>query len=474
MQEIYDFLIIGAGASGLAISSLLQKDGQKTITLEAHSLLGGSSSYFYRGHYSFDVGATTLSGIKNNGPLASYLKLIDLDLELKKIDPGIIVRINNKEIKHFSDQEKFLNELVNAFNTISPDSFKKFIIENHAYDNLGYQAIAHNKLPKRSLSKFYEFISLNNLNYVSLLKLLNKSYYDFISKDLQTNEDFRNMLSEMLFITAQNNIFQTPALFGILGINYPNDTYYMMGGMKSFSDKLKSKAGPIKTNHKVLSIIKKESHFEVTTEKNKFLAKNVISTLPRINNELLFNPTYKPIEKESWSAFTLYFTVPTHIKIDSLYYQIHIPKIPHLNTKSYFCSFSHPEDLKRNFNGRHTVTISTHAMPSIFSNLDKIEYEKIKNEIGNYILDHFLKSFHLNKEEIENLEFGTPKTFEKYTNRFQGSVGGIGHDLSRNLLKMIYLEDREKNFYALGDTTFPGQGIAAVIYGATSLYSALK
>lgn len=59
--------------------------------------------------------------------------------------------------------------------------------------------------------------------------------------------------------------------------------------------------------------------------------------------------------------------------------------------------------------------------------------------------------------EKRHIEFGTPATFQKYTFRSGGLVGGVPHSVN-NLLKMHSGVTRFKGFFNTGDTVFPGQG----------------
>jgi phytoene dehydrogenase-like protein len=475
MKSIYDYVIIGAGASGLGISALLNKRGFNVLTLEAHYYAGGSSSYFFRDGHLFDAGATTLSGLKENGPLARFLNQSDIVLPTKKIDPGLISLINNKKIKRFSNLDLFRNEIVTAFPDLHQKDLTKFLINLHSIEIDGYKTIQENYLPIRSLIDFTNLIKIQNLNKLGLIPLLFKDFFSLIPDSLKKNESFLNLMNEILFITSQNNISDTPALMGALGFQYPTDTHYCMGGMKTFVDLLKTKVPNLKVSTKVLKIEKNNNEFSIFTNKEIFKSKNIISTLPIWNNNQLM-PSNKKIQitpkidiNQLWSAFTLYFTVPDSLKIESLYYQVHTEQIIHAKTKSYFVSFSDPEDLDRNKKNRLTVTISTHIKPLIFEHLSREEYIIRKNEIQNFIIKNFIEKFELQNTDIENLESGTSKTFEHFTNRYQGLVGGIPHSIGRPLKEILFANENLPGFYHLGDTSFPGQGIAAVIYGALTL-----
>ena len=82
----YDFIVIGAGAAGLSFSALMEKRGHKIALLEAHSLPGGCASYFERNGNIFDVGATTLSGLKPGRSIDLLIEELDLNCEITTPD----------------------------------------------------------------------------------------------------------------------------------------------------------------------------------------------------------------------------------------------------------------------------------------------------------------------------------------------------------------------------------------------------
>ena len=72
-------------------------------------------------------------------------------------------------------------------------------------------------------------------------------------------------------------------------------------------------------------------------------------------------------------------------------------------------------------------------------------------------------------EDINVLISGTPKTFQHYTKRHKGWVGGIPHSVSQPLFLLPNHISSSEKIFMVGDTSFPGQGIASVIYSAQSL-----
>ena len=86
---------------------------------------------------------------------------------------------------------------------------------------------------------------------------------------------------------------------------------------------------------------------------------------------------------------------------------------------------------------------------------------QILKEIKQCLYDYF--------DDIEETKFesvGTPLTFVKYTNRHRGRVGGIPHSVNFMPWKWPKNVTPLTNFFHLGDTSFPGQGIVGVVQGS--------
>ena len=472
----YDYIVIGAGSAGLSFAALMEKKGHSVALLEAHSVPGGCSSYFERDGFIFDAGATTLSGLKEGRPLNDLIKQLDLKLDLVCIDPGIVSMLPNKTINRFKHFDQWISELDSKFPGIDHKKlWSKFLeIEIQGWS----LSTTFKNIPLRSLKKISSFINFKSLRAIKALPALFKSIDQELKINKITNTEYLSMIDEMLFITAQNNRLDTPLLMGAMGLGYPEDTSYAMGGMKSFAHAIASKCSNIFYRNKVQAIVPTTSGFDVVTNKGVYKSKNVVSTLPIWNHRELFTDdkikkfydNYKlPAVEDCWSAFMVYLTIPKDSSRSSLYYQIHTDLIPNCETHSFFVSLSHPEDPIRSINGRQVVTISTHTRSKVWFGLEAADYKNKKRESADFILNVLKEKFQLQENDLQNIITGTPKSFVKYTNRFNGLVGGIPHSIKRNPVDFLIAKSPIENFYMLGDTQFPGQGIAAVVLGAQNL-----
>lgn len=477
----YDYIVIGAGSAGLSFAALMEKKGHSVALLEAHSIPGGCSSYFERDGLIFDAGATTLSGLKEGRPLHSLINELGLKLDLVNIDPGIVSILPNKSVNRFKYFDEWMKELNKKFPDIEHETvWTKFL----TLEKIGWSlSTTFRNIPLRSFKKIYTFFNLKSLSAFKIVPALFKSVEQELVLNKITDPEYLSMIDEMLFITAQNNRQDTPLLMGAMGLGYPEDTYYAMGGMKAFTQAIASKCSHIFYRHKVQSINPRVSGFDVLTNRGVFKSKKVVSTIPLWNHRELFSDLkiksfYDNLNvlpaKDCWSAFMIYLTIPLDASRTSLYYQIHTNLIPHCETRSFFVSMSHPDDVLRSINGRQVVTISTHTRSSGWIGLSDSEYRNKKRESADFILNTLKEKFQLSDLDLDNIITGSPKSFIRYTNRFDGLVGGIPHSLKRRPVDFLFAKSPVKHFYMLGDTQFPGQGIAAVVLGAQNLAAYLN
>jgi phytoene dehydrogenase-like protein len=175
----------------------------------------------------------------------------------------------------------------------------------------------------------------------------------------------------------------------------------------------------------------------------------------------------KGSERISWGAFVVYLGCVSEEVAP--YHQVHLQ---HPLVKNYFVSFSPLEDPSRAPQGWRTVTISTHTHTSEWFGLEREEYKKKKKELQDFILAHFQAHFSIT--ETKFISSGTPKTFEKYTLRKDGQVGGLPFLHGMNPWKILGHRTASENVYRVGDTTFPGQGIVGVVAGALGLHQELS
>jgi C-3',4' desaturase CrtD len=476
---MYDFIIIGAGYGGLATAALLAKEKKNVLILESHTVVGGCASYFKRKDFLFDVGATTFSGVLPHQPVGRLFRELNIQPKFKKLDPGMVIFMNGQKITRYAKKNEWINECERVFGIKNQ---KKFWDKVFRLNDTVYELTTKNKtLPPKSGKDYLNLIQFQNYKGIGIIPYLFKSVESILADySLNDNNHFNSFINEQLMITTQNNRFDAPFLTAAMGLAYPSETYYPYGGMYKPAEMIMNhfteNKGEIKFKEKVISIEKLKDNYLVKTSKgNVYQSKGIVSNIPIWNMVNLtegkirdyFN-RYSNKFASAWGAVTLNFAIEDLEELETAYYQVHSEEnIPYCSSKSFFVSFSLSDDNEKAPSGWRSVTISLHTNPKQWLNLKDETYLKQKEEVTKFIVKKFDENFpNLAKGEKKFLLTGTPQSFNFYTQRMNGYVGGIPHSVKNNLLSLPKSVTPFDNLYQVGDTVFPGQGIPAVVMGA--------
>ncbi|MFZ4621457.1 MAG: phytoene desaturase family protein [Bacteroidota bacterium] len=479
MREVFDHIVIGAGLGGLSAACLLQEQGKHVLLLEAHNSVGGCASYFARKKFLFDVGATTLSGMKHDQPVQRLLRRLNIDMDVHLCDPGMVIRMNGKTFRRWIDTDRWIAECEQFFGAAHQRKFWTLV---HSIADDAWKASASLKnLPLHSVRDLLSLPAM--VRHASLVPYLFRSVNDILKEiGLSDNKDFVRFISEQLMITAQADVHDTPFAVGAIGLAYPSDTWYVNGGMNNFPRLLQknftANGGMLLLKKKVISVESDTIH-KVTTDDGKiFYGRTVISNATGWDNKRIFPAQEQFFDKEysslgGWGAFVGYFGVADTPEIgNDLYQQIILESpLPHCGSNSIFLSFSAVNDASRASSGYRALTVSTHMPdPAHWWKLSEHESSIRKGEIGaamTAVLNERLPSFLQAERPVEM--FGTPVTFENFTHRAFGQVGGIPQSMHRPLFFWPGSTTDTRGVYVVGDTIYPGQGAPGVILGALNL-----
>ncbi|MBM4150825.1 MAG: FAD-dependent oxidoreductase [Ignavibacteria bacterium] len=475
-------LVLGAGYAGLATAALLAKQGKEVILLEKHAAIGGCASFFRRMRYTFDVGATTLSGLQSHQPLGKLFSTLNLNPEIRHCDPGMVIHLEGHRIVRHANIYAWIEEAETHFGKKGQRGFWK---EIHAIDAKMWDVLHRNpEFPPKSIGDLIAMGSrISNLFALPLLRDLFRPMDVLIEKyGLHNNALFKKFINEQLLISTQSFSDTAPIVTGAMGLAYPADTYYPIGGITKPAQLLveciRNNGGQVILKEEVqkVSINPDESFLIVTAKGNEYHAEKLYNSILMWNMKKIAegNAIGKQAERfsvtfdKAWGAFTAYFAIESSYHPESPYAQIHTSsRIPHCEGDSFFVTWSLKEDNVKAPEGWSTITISTHTEASQWYGLSEDEYARKKDETLSFILSEFNRVF----SEIANLQkhhvdAGTPTTFQHYTGRHQGFVGGLPHSVDIGLFSLPKNITSINNYALIGDTSFPGQGTPAVVMSA--------
>ncbi len=451
-------LVIGAGGGGIVSALLAALRNEQVTLIESHSALGGCASWFRRGQFTFDAGATTISGINLNEPLGELFQRLGAAPELLASDPGIVFHLSSgKIVSYWRDFESWMKELSEKFPGQCHRPFWELI---RRVNKQSWALLRDIKtFPFTSATDLVQV--LKHPSYISLVPYLFLSTEHALKKFDLYRPDYLELVNGILLISAQAEAEHIPFLVGCMALAYPAETYAPVGGMKAvmdfFEEQLRQRDVEVILRQKVVSFSSR--HVKLFNgekrEGDKLIFNLPVWNLAEMAEESVASEFRYQSQTHpgSWGAFTLYFGMKT--KISQLYQQVHLN---HPLVKNYFVSLSIPGDRKRAPDDFQAVTISTHVYAE--SEVDKSVYTKI-------IMDDFKERFGVG--EVKFLTSGSPKTFERYTGRKMGFVGGLPFLFGKNPLHLISPLTKEASIFRVGDTVFPGQGLCGVTAGALLL-----
>jgi len=484
----YDFLVIGSGIGGLSAAALLAKEGFSVLVLEANYLPGGCASSYPMKHagerFVFESGATTLVGFDEFQPFFELEKSLGMKFPLVEISPSMTVHFDGFSVVRYKNREKWVEACYQKFfaqTDCRQSEVNGFWEKVFELSDFVWRISGRNRLfPPTSFSDLTDLIKKNRVQDFPKLRFLFEPTSSVLAHfGLDKSSDFMRFCDEQLRITAQSAARETPFLYAAPCLSYTSSSnFYAYGGMikvaQSLAKFIEAAGGKIQYRTAVERIQKTKHGFELRTKKGHFFAREVISNAPIWDMaELTTGKAKAYFEKLSqqnpfgWGAFTMSLALRNSLpEAQTLHHQFILKEpIPHCQSNSFFVSLSMPDDLERQPDGFRLLAISTHTFPRQWFGTEN--YAEKKREVSAFILNHLEAHFGgFQKGDVVFQSAATPKTWQDWTWRKMGRVGGIPQNMSRTLDGLIGSETPVKGLYVVGDTVYPGQGVAGVCLSA--------
>lgn len=463
-EEVF---VVGAGLAGLTAGALLAKEGYRVHVVEQNYQPGGCTTSYWRKGFVFESGATTIVGMDSGMPLHFVLKKLGLKLPFRKLETPMRIHLPKGISFNRPQSISAWKEIVgNAFNL---DKKKSDAFWHEAY-NLSQKiwevSTRHRWFPPEKLSDVFR--ALINIRPSDLLIPSHAftSVTDRLKKyGLDKHKAFIEFIDAQLMITAQNTANNTNFLFGSAALCYTNySNFYLDGGLinlvKPLEEYILEHGGEITYREKIHKITRKGSGYQIETKKHTYQADYVISGIPSNNFDEIY-PTKKVKLKESgelWSAFQMGIGYKNPNPQEAIHQQVLLDEqLPGIGGKSYFISMNHPDDTTRtDATGQGVISISSHIKDP--GNM-KVDTEKASDFILN---DLIKKQIISSTSDIVYLHTSGPKSWEKWTGRMWGFVGGYPQEMRIKPWQMKGARWDGHKAYICGDSVYPGQGIPGV------------
>ncbi|XP_023539389.1 prolycopene isomerase, chloroplastic [Cucurbita pepo subsp. pepo] len=481
----YDAIVIGSGIGGLVASTQLAVKGAKVLVLEKYVIPGGSSGYYQRDGYTFDVGSSVMFGFSDKGNLNLITQALSaVGCEMQVIPDPTTVHFHlptNLSVRIHREYSEFIEELVSNF-PHEREGVLKFY---------GACWKIFNALNSLELKSLEEPIYLFGQFFQKPLECLTLAYYlpqnaGDVARKYIKDPRLLSFIDAECFIVSTVNALQTPMINAAMvlcdrhfgGINYP------IGGVGGIAMSLAK--GLVDQGS---SIMYKANVTKIITENGKavgvklsdgreFFAKTIVSNATRWDT---FGKLLKGVDlpKEEENFQKLYVKAPSflsihmgvkaevlppdtdchHFVLESDWRRLEEPY------GSIFLSIPTVLDASLAPEGRHILHIFTTSSIEDWEGLSRKEYEEKKEQIANEIISRLEKKlFPGLKSSIDFMEIGTPKTHRRFLARNNGTYGPMPRGTPKGLLGMPFNTTGIDGLYCVGDSCFPGQGVIAVAF----------
>ncbi|GAC1493242.1 MAG: hypothetical protein NVS3B17_18830 [Vulcanimicrobiaceae bacterium] len=379
---------------------------------------------------------------------------------------------------------RWCQERLRAFGAeAEPFWYRQESIANLAYDfSTGFPALPLDAASIGALARAFR------PRHLPLLATLGRTVASIMPR--ASSARLRAFVDAQLLITAQTDAAHADLAYGATALDLAREgTFHLPEGVSSIAVALarsiRRAGSTIAYKGTVASIDTRDGRVCGVTlaDGRRFATERVISALPVASTIGLcpeigraFRPRLAELP-ERWGAFVAYVGLPpgvvptdlaTHHQLLADYDR------PMGEGNTTFLSFSGATERTRARDGGRAVTISTHT--------DVARWERAATD-GTLpdLRDAFAARLRAALDRVvpgasaraRVIEYATPSTYERYTGRGRGLVGGLPQTARNATFGAIGHRTPVRGLYLCGDTTFPGQStVGATLSGVNAARAA--
>ena len=487
-------IVVGAGGGGLAAALELASSGFEVTLLEGHIYPGGCAGTFSHQNYLFDVGATLAGGFREGGPMNLIGKRYGIEWEGLEENVGMEIHLPGQHpIRRWTNPEAWKEERLKHF---GPDGEPFWKWQEQTADLLWKLVLEHPPWPPQNFQDFSNLLQIigrqigfifKNHGARQVQQILTDSVISLRSRMKNVPELMRKFLDAQLLIAAQTTSRHVNSLYSAAALDLTRQgVVQVRGGMGGIAQKMAEALEQVNARilyrREVTELVwgKGRVRGVLTRRGERFDSEITVLNLTNANvSRLLVNMPYARSIKDSppkdgLGAFMIYAGVEDSalVEFDTRHHQI-VQKEPLGNGNSVFLSISPSWDPTRAPKNHRALTLSTHVPLRKWWRLykeDSTEYEKQKQLMTDRTLDTASSVIPNLRDAARVILPGTPSSFEHFTKRQMGWVGGFPQThLFRNQGPSI-----APSLWMVGDSIFPGQSFPAVSLGGVRVGMQIK
>ncbi len=474
--ERYDVAVVGAGFGGLGAALSASEAGARTVLFEALNYPGGCASTFRRSGHRFEAGATLFSGFGPGQLFHDWMARHGLAVEIDFLDPVVEMRTPDWRLAIPPDRDEWLKRILQLPRTSASAVRRLADVQERVADVLWDLLGDPERLPPLSSSSVLEHAK-KAPKYAGLLPYVGRPLGPLLQAwGLERESPAWTYLDALCQITIQceASVAETPFALGTMDY-YFRGTGHVRGGIGRLAwalvEAIRALGQEVRLARRVRHVRRKDGGWFVQTRDGEIFAERLLlNLLPDDAAQLLGRPLGGRLGwlssrvSRSWGAAMVYFAAPAppgagpgarHFEL------VADSRKPLVEGNHVFCSISGEDDGDRAPGGERTVTVSTHvpidrhdggACPHIAE-----VHERMRTTLQDLLPEWW---------ERRTLDMtASPRTFERFTGRQRGYVGGVPRRAGVGHYLDLFPRTIAHRAWLIGDSVFPGQSTLATALG---------
>ncbi|MCA9516644.1 MAG: FAD-dependent oxidoreductase [Myxococcales bacterium] len=478
-----DVVVVGAGFGGLGAALTLAERGARVVLCEALAYPGGCASTFTRGGVAYESGATLFSGFAPGQLFAEWIARHGLDVAVDWLDPLVVSRTPTTEIAVPRERDALIARF-QALPDAPRDAIARFFRLQRKVADALWRALDDPALlpPLSPLALLRHAGRLPA--YVPLARLAGRPARVALERcGVDGFAPLVTFLDALCQITVQCGLDEAEAPVALATMDYYfRGTGHVRGGIgrlaHALAGAIAAQGGHVALANRVRGVEHlADGRLRVRTRRGDIDAACVVANLLPQDARALCGlapgdaPELDRLAagvETGWGAAMLYRVVapPPGFDAPGVHYDlVRDPAAPLIEGNHVFCSIGEPHP---DGSGLRSATVSTHLRLDAEHDADPAAHVDRAHAAMRATLAALLPEWRVVSELT-----ASPRTFERFTRRHRGLVGGVPRRAGLAAYRHLAPREAAPGLWLVGDSVFPGQSTLATALGGVKVAEAV-